>query len=64
LIASGCIEKPELVNLSTVQEPGIAENDTSVKVAIASVISPKESIGYYEGMIQYISKKIRWNLLR
>jgi len=47
-----------MLNLSIVQEPGIAENDTSVKVAIASVISPKESIVYYEGMIQYISIKL------
>lgn len=58
LIASGCVEKQEILNLSIVQEPGIAENDTSVKVAIASVISPKESIVYYEGMIQYISIKL------
>ncbi len=58
LIATGCIEKQEKVNLSITGEPGIIENDTSVKVAIASVISPKESIGYYEGMIQYISKKL------
>ena len=58
LIASGCVEKPQVLNLSIVQEPGITENDTSVKVAIASVISPKESSGYYEGMIQYISIKL------
>lgn len=58
LIASGCIEKQETVNLSITREPGINKNDTAVKVAIASVISPKESIGYYEGMIQYISKKL------
>jgi phosphonate transport system substrate-binding protein len=58
LIASGCIEKQEMLNLSIVQEPGIMENDTSVKVAIASVFSSEESIGYYEGMIQYISIKL------
>lgn len=58
LIISGCIENHEIVNLSIVQKPGVAEKDTSVKVAVASVISPKESIGYYEGMIQYISKKL------
>ncbi|MBU3966359.1 MAG: hypothetical protein KKG76_03135 [Euryarchaeota archaeon] len=58
MIASGCVEKQEVLNLSIVQEPDIMENDTSVKVAIASVISPKESIRYYEGMIQYISIKL------
>lgn len=58
LIASGCVEKQEMLNLSIVQEPGITETDTSIKVAIASVISPKESIRYYEEMIQYISIKL------
>lgn len=58
VIASGCIEKREVLNLTIVQEPRVTENDTSVKVAIASVISPKDSIEYYEGMIQYISKKL------
>lgn len=58
IISSGCIEKPEMLNLSIVQKPGITENDTSVKVAIASVISPKESIRYYEEMIQYISIRL------
>lgn len=58
LIASSCIEKQEVLNLSIIQEPDIMENDTSVKVAIASVISPKESIRYYEGMIKYISIKL------
>ena len=43
IITSGCIEMHEKVNLSIVQEPEIILNDTSVKVAIASVVSPKES---------------------
>lgn len=58
LTLTGCIEKQEKVNLSIVQEPEIRENDTAVKVAIASVVSPKESYAYYEEMIQYISKKL------
>ncbi len=58
LIITGCIEKQEKVNLSIVQEPEVKETDTAVKVAIASVVSPKESYVYYEEMIQYISKKL------
>ncbi|VVB92435.1 ABC transporter, phosphonate, periplasmic substrate-binding protein [uncultured archaeon] len=59
LIASGCVEKQEKkVNLSIVQEPDIRGGDPAVKVAIGSVISPKESYVYYEEMIQYISIKI------
>lgn len=59
LIISGCLEKPaEKINLSIVQDPDIIKNDTSIKVAIASVISPKESFVYYEKMISYISKKL------
>lgn len=58
LALTGCIEKQEKVNLSIVQEPGIMDNDTAVKVAIASVVSPKESYAYYEDMIQYFSKKL------
>lgn len=58
LISSGCIEEPERLDLSIVQEPDIRKNDTAIRVAIASVISPKESIGYYEEMIRYISVKL------
>ena len=58
LTIAGCIEKQDKVNLSIVQEPGARENDTAVKVAIASVVSPKESYAYYEEMIQYISQKL------
>ena len=58
LTIAGCIEKQDKVNLSIVQEPGVRENDTAVKVAIASVVSPKESYAYYEEMIQYISQKL------
>lgn len=57
-ITSGCIEKQEKLNLSIVQEPDIRKDDTAVKVAIASVVSPKESYAYYEEMIQYISQRL------
>ncbi len=58
LTLTGCIENQEKVNLGIVQEPNTTKNDTAVKVAIASVVSPKESYAYYEEMIQYISKKL------
>lgn len=58
LIITGCIEKQDKVNLSIVQEQGVRENDTAVKVAIASVVSPKESYAYYDEMIRYISQKL------
>ncbi|HWQ95878.1 MAG TPA: phosphate/phosphite/phosphonate ABC transporter substrate-binding protein [Candidatus Methylomirabilis sp.] len=58
LLLSGCIEEPEKVNLSIVQDPGTILDDTAVKVAIASVVSPKESYEYYDGMIRYISVKL------
>lgn len=59
---SGCIDKAEKMDLSDVQEPGIASNALSVKVAIASVISPKESYEYYDEMIGYLSKKLGGNV--
>jgi len=58
LAVTGCVEKYDKLDLSVVQEQDVKENDTAVKVAIASVISPKESYVYYEEMIQYISKKL------
>lgn len=58
LVITGCIEKQDKVNLSIVQEPEVRENDTAVKVAIASVVSPKESYEYYDEMIQYISQML------
>lgn len=62
LLISGCINKTEKINLSVVQEPGTMLNDSSVKVAIASVVSPKESYEYYDEMIQYISIKLGGNV--
>jgi phosphonate transport system substrate-binding protein len=62
LLISGCINKTEKINLSAVQDPGIVLNDSSVKVAIASVVSPKESYEYYDEMIQYISIKLGGNV--
>ncbi len=60
VLVSGCIgTQGKKVNLNIVEEPDIRENDTAIKVAISSVISPKESYAYYEDMINYISKKIR-----
>jgi len=57
-LTSGCVEKQEKVNLSIVSPSDAVTNDTAVKVAIASVVSPKESYAYYEDMIQYISRKL------
>jgi phosphonate transport system substrate-binding protein len=62
LLISGCVDKTEKINLSAVQEPGTVLNDSSVKVAIASVVSPKESYEYYDEMIQYISQKLGGNV--
>ena len=61
LLISGCVDKTEKIDMSVVQEPGIV-NDSSVKVAIASVVSPKESYEYYNEMIQYISQKLGGNV--
>jgi len=58
VLISGCVDKTEKIDLSVVEEPHKVINDTSVMVAIASVVSPKESYEYYEDMIQYISQKI------
>ena len=62
LLSSGCTEKQEKVDLSIVQEPDIRENDAAIKVAIASVVSPKESYIYYEEMIRYLSRKLDGNV--
>lgn len=58
ILTSGCVEKQEKINLGIAQEPGLITNDSSVKVAIASVISPKASYVFYDEMIKYISRKL------
>lgn len=62
LLVTGCVDKNERINLSDVQEPVLLQNDPSVKVAIASVISPKESYEYYEEIIYYLSGKLGGNV--
>ncbi|MCZ7382211.1 MAG: PhnD/SsuA/transferrin family substrate-binding protein [Candidatus Methanoperedens sp.] len=58
LILPGCIEKEAKVNLSIIQEPDVRENDTVLKVAFASGVSPQESYVYYEELTGYISRKL------
>ena len=58
VLISGCVDKTEKINLSVVEEPQKVINDPAVRVAIASVVSPKESYEYYEDMIHYISRNI------
>ncbi len=58
ILISGCVDKTEKINLSVVEEPQNVINDPAVRVAIASVVSPKESYEYYEDMIQYLSRKL------
>jgi len=58
VLISGCVDKTEKINLSVVEEPHKVVKDPAVRVAIASVVSPKESYVYYEDLIQYISQKI------
>lgn len=62
LLISGCLDKPEKIDLNVVQEPGTILNDSAVRVAIASVVSPKESYEYYEDMIRYISRSLGGNV--
>ncbi len=62
IVITGCIDKTEKINLSIVNEPENVSNEPSVKVAIASVVSPKESYVYYEDMIKYISGKLGGNV--
>lgn len=62
LLISGCIDKTEKIDLNIVQEPEAIINDSSVRVAIGSVVSPKESYEYYEDMIQYISRSLGGNV--
>ncbi|MCZ7383571.1 MAG: PhnD/SsuA/transferrin family substrate-binding protein [Candidatus Methanoperedens sp.] len=58
LMFPGCIEKEAKVNLSIVQEPDVRENDTVLKVAFASGVSPQESYVYYEELTGYVSRKL------
>ena len=58
VLFAGCVEQKEKINLSIVQDPDIREDDHSIKVAIASVVSPKESYTHYEEMVQYIEGKL------
>jgi phosphonate transport system substrate-binding protein len=58
VLISGCVDKTEKIDLGIVGEPGKITDDPAVRVAIASVVSPKESYEYYEDMIQYISRRL------
>jgi phosphonate transport system substrate-binding protein len=62
LLISGCVDKTEKIDFNAVQEPETIINDSSVKVAIASVVSPKESYEYYEDLIRYISRSLGGNV--
>jgi len=62
LLISGCMDTTEKIDLNVVQEPETIINDSSVRVAIGSVVSPKESYGYYEDMIRYISRSLGGNV--
>lgn len=62
LLISGCVDKTEKIDLNVVQEPETIINDSSVKVAIASVVSPRESYEYYEDLIRYISRSLGGNV--
>ncbi len=57
LLISGCVDKTEKIDLSVIQETETIKN-SSINVAIASVVSPKESYEYYGEMIQYVSRKL------
>jgi phosphonate transport system substrate-binding protein len=58
VLFAGCVEQGEKINLSIIQEPDIREDGHSIKVAIASVVSPKESYEQYEKMVEYIEEKL------
>jgi len=58
VLISGCVDKTEKIDLSIVGEPDKVTDEPAVRVAIASVVSPKESYEYYEDMIQYISQEL------
>jgi phosphonate transport system substrate-binding protein len=58
VLNSGCVDKTEKIDLSIIGEPGKVTDEPAVRVAIASVVSPKESYDYYEDMIQYMSTKL------
>lgn len=58
ILFAGCVEPQKIVDLSIVQKSDINEDNTSIKVAIASVVSPKESYENYNEMVQYIEKKL------
>lgn len=58
VIFAGCVEPKEKVNLSIVTETDFNKGDKSIKVAIASVLSPKETYTYYEEMVDYIEEKL------
>lgn len=58
LLISGCVDKKDKIDLSVTQETNTSFNEPVVRVAIASVVSPKESYEYYGEMIQYISQKL------
>lgn len=62
LLVSGCIDRTEKIDLNVVQEPETIINDSSIRVAIGSIVSPKESYEYYEDMIQYISRSLGVNV--
>ncbi|MFZ3384492.1 MAG: phosphate/phosphite/phosphonate ABC transporter substrate-binding protein [Candidatus Methanoperedens sp.] len=57
LLISGCVDSTEKIDLSVIQETETIKN-SSINVAIASVVSPKESYEYYGEMIQYVSRKL------
>ena len=57
---AGCVESEDaiVINLDEVDTTIKAQsNTTSLKIAVSAMISPTETIVYYEDLLEYISKK-------
>ena len=69
LLISGCEKNNDykFVNLSEKLEPEIQNHSTSdtkqIRVAVAAMVSPKETLVYYEELLNYIGTEIGYEVI-
>lgn len=57
LISSGCLDRPETAKVNLSNTTDLERFDAhSLRIAVSSVLSPEETLVYYQEMFDYISE--------
>ncbi len=63
LISAGCLDTENAVKIdlheNTTTDIMFPVDEDTVQIAVASIISPEESVGYYQELFDYVSEKLK-----